>query len=51
MKRLAIIGGLSMMTASGANMIWNNQQLGMNPNTFALASGGFFVVVGITYKL
>tara|TARA_R100001443_G_scaffold18806_6_gene30026 strand:- start:1053 stop:1208 length:156 start_codon:yes stop_codon:yes gene_type:complete len=51
MKRLAIIGGLSMMTASGANMIWNNQQLGMNPNTYALATGGFFVVVGITYKL
>jgi len=51
MKRLAIIGGLSMMTASGANMMWNNQQLGMNPNTYALATGGFFVMVGITYKI
>ena len=51
MKRLAIIGGLSMMTVSGANMMWNNQQLGMNPNTFALASGGFFVMVGITYRI
>tara|TARA_R100000278_G_scaffold31097_1_gene28646 strand:+ start:2316 stop:2471 length:156 start_codon:yes stop_codon:yes gene_type:complete len=51
MKRLAIIGGLSLMTASGANMMWNNQQLGMNPNTFAFASGGFFVMVGITYRI
>jgi len=51
MKRLAIIGGLSLMTASGANMMWNNQQLGMNPNTFALATGGFFVMVGITYRI
>ena len=26
MKRLAIIGGLSLMTVSGGNMMWNNQQ-------------------------
>ena len=50
MRRLAIIGGLSLMTASGANMMWNNQQLGMNPNTYAFASGGFFVMVGISYR-
>lgn len=50
MKKLVIIGGLSMMTASGTNMIWNNQKFGMNPNTYALATGGFFVMVGITYR-
>jgi len=36
MRRLAIIGGLSLMTTGAAS---------------AIASGGFFVAFGITYRL
>ena len=50
MKRLAIIGGLSLMTAGTANIIWNKQKFNYNPNTIAIATGGFFVAVGIAYK-
>jgi hypothetical protein len=50
MKKLAIIGGLSLMTAGTTNMVWHNQDLSLNPNTFAIATGGFFVAMGITYK-
>ena len=50
MKELAIIGGLSLMTAGTTNMIMLKQKLNLNPNTFAIATGGFFVAVGITYK-
>ena len=50
MKKLAIIGGLSMMTMSGGYMIHHKQKINFNPNTFAIASGGFFVAVGLTYR-
>jgi|TARA_R110001606_G_scaffold269525_1_gene418087 hypothetical protein len=50
MKKIAIIGGLSLMTAGTTSMLWNKQQLGMNPNTFAIASGSLFIAVGITYR-
>jgi hypothetical protein len=50
MKRLAIIGGLSLMTAGTTNMVWHKQKLSLNPNTLAIATGGFFVAVGITYR-
>ena len=54
MKKLAVIGGISMMTMSGTNMIWHKQKLNQqnifNPNTIALASGGFFLTVGLTYR-
>ena len=50
MKKMAIIGGLSLMTAGTTSMVWNNQQLGMNPNSFAIASGSLFLAVGITYR-
>jgi len=50
MKKLAIIGGLSLMTAGATNMLWHKQKLNLNPNTLAIATGGFFVAVGITIK-
>ena len=50
MKRLALIGGIGVMTMAGTNMIWHNQKLGNNPNTLAIASGAFFVSIGITIK-
>ena len=51
MKRLTIIGGISMMTFSGANMILHNQKLNFNANTLAVASGAFIVSIGITIKI
>ena len=50
MKRLAIIGGIGMMTFAGTNMIWHKQKPNFNANTFAIASGGLFVGLGITYR-
>jgi len=51
MKRLAIIGGIGMMTFSGTNMLLHNQKLDFNANTLALASGAFIVSIGITIKI
>ncbi len=51
MRRLAIIGGLSLMTTGAAIMVWHKQKLDFNPNTISIASGGFFVAFGITYRL
>ena len=52
MKRLALIGGLSLMTAGTSYMLWHPHapQFNLNPNTLAIASGGFFVAVVISYK-
>ncbi len=52
MKRLALIGGLSLMTAGTSYMIRHPHaaQFNLNPNTLAIATGGFFVAVGISYK-
>ena len=30
--------------------LWHKQKLDLNPHTFAIATGGFFVAVGITYR-
>jgi len=50
MKKFAIIGGLSLMTAGTTNLVWHKQKLNLNPNTFAIATGSVFVAIGITYK-
>ena len=31
MKRLALIGGIGMMTMAGTNMIWHKQKLNQQP--------------------
>jgi|TARA_B100001248_G_scaffold259806_1_gene246601 hypothetical protein len=51
MKKLVIIGGIGMMTMSGANMMWHGQQFGNNPNTLAIASGAFICSIGISLKI
>ena len=51
MKRLAVIGGIGMMTMAGTNMIWHKQKLGNNSNTLAIVSGAFIVSIGITFKI
>ena len=54
MKKIAIIGGISMMTMAGTNMLWHKQKLNQpnmfNPNTVAIATGGFFIGLGLTYR-
>ena len=52
MKKIAIIGGLSLMTAGSTYMMWHPHaaQFNLNPNTLAIATGGFFVAVGLTYR-
>lgn len=50
MKKIAIIGGLSLMTVGTTSIVWHKQKLNFNPNTLAIATGSFFVAVGITYK-
>ena len=52
MRKLAIIGGLSLMTAGTSYMMWHPHapQFDLNPNTLAIASGGFFLTVGLTYR-
>ena len=51
MKRFMIIGGIGMMSMSGANMMWHGQQFGYNPNTLAIASGAFICSIGISLKI
>ena len=51
MKRLAVIGGIGMMTFAGTNMIWHKQKIDFNSNTLAIASGAFIVSIGITIKI
>ena len=52
MRKLAIIGGLSLMTAGTSYMVWHPHapQFDLNHNTLAIASGVFFVAVGISFK-
>ena len=52
MKRLALIGGLSLMTAGTSYMMWHPHaaQFNLNPNTLAIASGGFICAFGISYR-
>ena len=33
-----------------ATRIHHKQKINLNPNTFAIASGGFFVAMGLTYR-
>jgi len=51
MKRLAVIGGIGMMTFAGTNMILHKQKLDLNSNTLAIASGAFIASIGITIKI
>ena len=51
MKRLAVIGGIGMMTFAGTNMIWHKHKLDFNSNTLAIASGAFIVSVVLTTKI
>ncbi len=50
MKKLALIGGFSLMTVASGNMLWHKQKINLNPNTLAIATGSVFVAVGLTIK-
>ena len=50
MKRLAIIGGIGMMTMAGTNMIWHKQKPKFGPNELAIAVGAVTLSVGVTIR-
>ena len=50
MRKLAIIGGISLASFSAGNMIVHKQKINLNPNTLAIAGGGFIVAFSITYR-
>ena len=52
MKKLTIIAGLTMMTAGTGYMIHhkNVERYSINPNTMVIATGGFFVAFGLSYR-
>ena len=47
MRKLAIIGGISLASFAAGNMILHKQKINLNPNTLAIASGGFIIAFGI----
>jgi len=49
-KKLAIIGGISLVSFATTNMILHKQKFNYNPNTLAMAGGGIFIALGITYR-
>ena len=50
MRKLAIISGISLASFAAGNMILHKQKINLNPNTLAIASGGFIIAFGITYR-
>ena len=50
MRKLAIIGGISIASFAAGNMILHKQKINLNPNTLAIAGGGFIIAFGITFK-
>ena len=50
MRKLAIIGGIYLASFAASNMIMHKQRISLNPNTLAIASGGFIFAFGITYR-
>ena len=49
MRKLAIIGGISLASFAAGNMIIHKQKINLNPNTLAAATGGFIFAFRI-YK-
>jgi len=52
MKKITVIFGITMMTAGTGYMIRHNNapRFNINPNTMAIATGGFFVAFGLSYR-
>jgi len=50
MKKIAIVGGIAMMSFGAGNMIWHKQKPKLGPNELAIATGTLFLTVGFTYR-
>jgi len=50
MKKLAIIGGVTMMSFGAGNMLWHKQKLKLGPNELAVATGAIVLSFGISIK-
>jgi hypothetical protein len=42
MRKLAIIGGISLASFAAGNMILHKQKINLNPNTLAIAKWRFY---------
>ena len=49
-QKLAIIGGISLMSFGAGNMLWHKQKLKLGPNELAVASGALVLSFGISIK-
>jgi len=49
-KKIAIVGGIAMMSFGAGNMIWHKQKPKLGPNELAIASGALVLSFGITIK-
>ncbi len=50
MKKIAIIGGVAMMSFGAGNMLWHKQKLKLGPNELAVATGAIVLSFGISIK-
>ena len=49
-KKLAIIGGISLMSFGAGNMLWHSQKPKLGPNELAVATGAVVLSFGISIK-
>jgi len=49
-KKLAIIGGISLMSFGAGKMLWHNHKLKLGPNELAVATGAVVLSFGISIK-
>ena len=50
MKKLAIIGGVAMMSFGAGNVLWHKQKLKLGPNELSVATGAIVLSFGISIK-
>ena len=50
MKKIAIVGGIAMMSFGAGNIIWHKQKPKLGTKELAIASGEFFLTVGFSYR-
>ena len=49
-KKIAIVGGIAMMSFGAGNMIWHKHKPKLGPNELAIATGAVVFAFGITIR-
>jgi uncharacterized membrane protein YhfC len=49
-KKIAIVGGIAMMSFGAGNMIWHKHKPKLGPNELAIATGAVVFSFGITIR-